>query len=245
MSTHIIYLKDGVKMMRPVTTRAEYMALRGSNEQQQLMAAIRSGNETLKHRLVQMNYSCLPNADGTLRGSTRMSNTVGMDIDHLSAEEMPAVRDRILNKKDELGLGMLEESARGCGYHLVFTRRPHMSQVENLQWAAQLLGVDYDAQAKDITRVFFTTGTEQLIYLDDSIFSSEEVLGTDFTDLHGLIKSSDDNNSCNSRNSCQIINHQKLNIMSKRETIKFIVQMIASIATAIVTALGATSCMGY
>ena len=67
--------------------------------------------------------------------------------------------------------------------------------------------------------------------------------GTDDTDLHGLIKSSDDNNSCNSRNSCQIINHQTLNIMSKRETIKFIVQMIASIATAIVTALGATSCM--
>ncbi|SEH59925.1 smalltalk protein [Xylanibacter ruminicola] len=31
--------------------------------------------------------------------------------------------------------------------------------------------------------------------------------------------------------------------MSKRETIKFIVQMIASIATAIVTALGTTSCM--
>ena len=190
-------------MMRPVTTRAEYMALRGSNEQQQLMAAIRSGNETLKHRLVQMNYSCLPNADGTLKGSTRMSDTVGMDIDHLKAEEMPAVRDRILNKKDELGLGMLEESARGCGYHLVFTRRPHMSQVENLQWAAQLLGVDYDAQAKDITRVFFTTGTEQLIYLDDAIFASEEVIGTDYTDLHGLIKSSDDNNSCNSRNSCQ------------------------------------------
>ena len=32
--------------------------------------------------------------------------------------------------------------------------------------------------------------------------------------------------------------------MSKRETIKFIVQMFASIATAIVTALGATSCIG-
>ena len=30
-----------------------------------------------------------------------------------------------------------------------------------------------------------------------------ERLGTDYTDLHGLIKSSDDNNSCNSRNSCQ------------------------------------------
>ena len=41
------------------------------------------------------------------------------------------------------------------------------------------------------------------------------------------------------------INHLKLKpTMSKKETIKFIVQMIASIATAIVTALGTTSCMG-
>ena len=32
--------------------------------------------------------------------------------------------------------------------------------------------------------------------------------------------------------------------MTKKETAKFIIQMIASIATAIVTALGATSCMG-
>ncbi|WP_155267549.1 smalltalk protein [Xylanibacter ruminicola] len=33
--------------------------------------------------------------------------------------------------------------------------------------------------------------------------------------------------------------------MSKKETLKFIIQMIASIATAIVTALGATSCMDF
>ena len=32
--------------------------------------------------------------------------------------------------------------------------------------------------------------------------------------------------------------------MSKKETLKFIVQMIASIATAILTALGTTSCIG-
>ena len=32
--------------------------------------------------------------------------------------------------------------------------------------------------------------------------------------------------------------------MSKKETVKFIVQIIASVATAIVTALGATSCVG-
>jgi hypothetical protein len=32
--------------------------------------------------------------------------------------------------------------------------------------------------------------------------------------------------------------------MTKKETVKFIVQLIASIASAILTALGATSCMG-
>ena len=34
-------------------------------------------------------------------------------------------------------------------------------------------------------------------------------------------------------------------IMTKKETIKFIAQIIVSIASAVLTALGATSCMGY
>ena len=203
----MIYYKDGAKMMRPVLSREEYLQLRNSGEQQQLVQRIRNGEEGLKHRLLQMNYSCLPNDDGSLKGSTRMSTTVGMDIDHLKADEMPAVRERILAKKDELGLLMLEESARGGGYHLVFARKPHMSQEENLQWAAQLLGVDYDAQAKDITRVFFTTGAEQLIYLDDAIFELEKVLGTNFTNLHELNNSANESDNKiirdNSCNSCQ------------------------------------------
>ena len=170
MSVHMIYYKDGAKMMRPILTREEYLQLRNGGEQQQLVQRIRAGEETLKHKLLQMNYSCLPNEDGTLKGSTRMSTTVGMDIDHLSADEMPAVRDRILGKKDELGLKMMEESARGCGYHLVFARRPELSQEENLKWASNLISVAYDSGAKDITRVFFTTSGNELIYLDDELF---------------------------------------------------------------------------
>ena len=161
-------------MMRPVHTREEYLALRNGGSQVEYVKRIRAGEERLKPELVQMNYSCMPNDDGTLKGSTRMSTTVGMDIDHLSPEEMPAVRDRILAKKDELGLGMLEESARGCGYHLVFARRPDLSQEGNLKWASDLLGVAFDKQAQDITRVFFTTSADQLIYLDDAIFEIEE-----------------------------------------------------------------------
>ena len=166
----MIYYKDGAKMMRSVLSREEYLQLRNGGEQQQLVARIRNGEEGLKHKLLQMNYSCLPNEDGTLKGSTRMSTTVGMDIDHLTPDEMPAVRDRILGKKDELGLKMMEESARGGGYHLVFARKPELSQEENLKWASELLGVEFDAQAKDITRVFFTTSGNELVYLDDNIF---------------------------------------------------------------------------
>ena len=170
MSVHMIYYKDGAKRMRPILTREEYLSLRNGGEQRRLVERIRAGEEGLKSKLVQMNYSCLPNEDGSLKGSKTMSTTVGMDIDHLTKEEMPAVRERILQKKEELGLLMLEESARGGGYHLVFRRRPELSQEENLKWASELLEVKYDDGAKDITRVFFTTSEGEMIYLEDAIF---------------------------------------------------------------------------
>ena len=173
MSVHYVYKRDGgAKMMRPIHTREEYLSLRNGGEQQQLVRRIRNGEEKLKFQLVEMNYSCLPNEDGSLKGSKTMSTTVGMDIDHIPAEEMQAVRERILSKKDELGLLMLEMSARGQGYHLVFKRRPDLSQESNLKWASELLEVEYDKGAKDITRVFFsTTGSpEDLVFLDDGVF---------------------------------------------------------------------------
>ena len=140
----MIYYKDGVKMMRPIQTREEYLALRGSSRQKATLKAVREGDEQQKHRLIQMNYSCLPNEDGSLKGSTVMSTSVGMDIDfkapdELSAEEsakwlakqMAGVPELVQSKKDELGLQMLERSATK-GYHLVFRRRPELSQEENL-----------------------------------------------------------------------------------------------------------------
>jgi len=170
----MIYYKDGQKMMMPILTKEEYMAIRNGGEQKDRVKRIRQGEESLKHKLVQMNYSCLPNEDGSLKGSNRMSTTVGMDIDHIPADQMQAVKERILSKAQELGLLMLEESARGAGYHLAFKRRPELSQEENLKWASELLEAEYDAGAKDITRVFFTTAAQQLIYLDDAVFQIKE-----------------------------------------------------------------------
>jgi hypothetical protein len=192
MSVFEVYKgKGGVKYMRPVPSREEYLKSRNTKRQQQTLKAVRSGEEKLKADLVQMNYSCLPNEDGTLKGSKRMSTSVGMDIDFKApkelseeeqqvwlAERMAKVPEMVLAKKDELGLLMLERSATK-GYHLVFKRRPELSQEENLKWASELLGVEFDAQAKDITRVFFTTTEAELLYLSDEIFESEESAATE------------------------------------------------------------------
>ena len=176
MSVHYIYYADGVKKMRPICSREEYLKLRNGGEQAAILKAVRSGDESRKRNLVQFNYSCLPNDDGTLRGSKRMSTTVAMDIDHVPAEEMQPLQERILKLKEELGLKMLEKSARGKGYHLVFARRQELSQEENLLWASELLGTKYDDGAKDITRVFYTTTAdeENLLFLDDRIFEIKE-----------------------------------------------------------------------
>ena len=170
MSVHVIYYKDGAKMMRPVTNHQEYLKLRDSKRQQDIIKAVRSGDDTQKSKLLQINYSCLPGTDGALKGATTPSTTIAMDVDHIPADQMEAVKQRILDNKDTLGLLMLELSARAQGYHLVFKRNPAITQEQNLHWASNLLDIQFDEGAKDITRVFFTTTAQDLLFLDDSIF---------------------------------------------------------------------------
>ena len=187
MSVHLVYYKDGVKMMRPVLDREEYLRLRDGDHQKSNLSRIRQGEVSLKGDLVQMNYSCLPNEDGTLKGSKTASTSVCMDIDFKApeglseeerkawlSEQMAKVPELVMSKKDELVPLMLERSATK-GYHLAFRRRPDLDQEGNLKWASDLLGIMFDVQAKDITRVYYTTTAdpEELLYLDDEIFSVE------------------------------------------------------------------------
>ena len=179
MSVHLIYYQQGHKMMEAVAIEEAYRRYRDSQTQARLMEAIRHPKpetdvSAAKRKLVQFNYSCLPTEDGGLKGAKRLSKSVGMDIDHLSADEVELVAATAIDKKDELGLLMLERSARGGGLHLVFRRHPEMDQETNLRWASDLLGVEYDAGAKDITRVFFATTSEDLLYLHEDLFDNAE-----------------------------------------------------------------------
>ena len=179
MSVHVIYYQQGHKMMKAVETEEAYRRYRDSQTQVRNLTLIRHPQEdtdvaAAKRKLVQFNYSCLPTEDGCLKGATRLSKSVGMDIDHLSADEVNAIAAMAIDKKDELGLLMLERSARGGGLHVVFRRHPEMDQEANLRWASDLLGVEYDAGAKDITRVFFATTSEDLLYLHEDLFDNGE-----------------------------------------------------------------------
>ena len=179
MSVHVIYYQQGHKMMKAVETEEAYRRYRDSQTQVRNLTLIRHPQEdtdvaAAKRKLVQFNYSCLPTEDGCLKGATRLSKSVGMDIDHLSADEVNAIAATAIDKKEELGLLMLERSARRGGLHVVFRRHPEMDQEVNLRWASDLLGVEYDAGAKDITRVFFATTSEDLLYLHEDLFDNGE-----------------------------------------------------------------------
>ena len=197
MSCYLVYYKNGAKMMRPITNRDEYIALRNKPSNVDYTAAARMGNPEAKRRMLQFNYSCLPGADGKLKGTKIVSNSVGMDIDlapsnspkgesnvgagakrslHSPLGEMErAIIDRVLSMKEDLGLLMLERSA-SKGLHIVFKRIGWLNQEENLEWAQKMLGVEFDKGAKDITRVFFTptASDEDLLYLSDDLFINEE-----------------------------------------------------------------------
>ena len=168
MSIHVIYYEGGAKKMRQILTEEEYRQLRDSEH----------NKKADKKHMVQMNYSCLPNEDGKLKGSKRISKSVGMDIDFCPDDadyekKMADVPELILSKKEDLGLLMLERSANK-GYHIAFRRKPNLSQEDNLKWAAKLLGVEYDKGAKDITRVFYTPPTDRLLYFDKELLDNTE-----------------------------------------------------------------------
>ena len=94
MSCNLIFVQGGNKLARPVTSREEYLALRGSSAQLANLRLARAGNDAAKRRLVQFNYSCdptpslpgegdgkSPSTVGILKGCKTPSATVGMDVD--------------------------------------------------------------------------------------------------------------------------------------------------------------------
>ena len=196
MAVNRIILRDGKKVCVPILKKSEYYRLRDVDFNRQCVEKARKGEmltsrngeqKSYKTLLEQFNYSCYPNEDGTLKGTTKPADSVGMDIDLCVPKELPEgvtkekwIQDEILNisknildKKEEIGLLLCERSATK-GLHIVFRRDVSLDQEGNLKRVSDVLGVPFDEAAKDITRVFFTPTSADILYIAEGLFSRGE-----------------------------------------------------------------------
>ena len=158
------------KFALPVKNREELMALRNSQENLENLSKARQGDSEAKGILLQLAYN-IGYVNGQIAGCKSIGSYFFHDVDCYDSEHSERIKSLILEKKDEIGLRMLERSASG-GWHLVCERRRGTTILENQVRVAKILKVEMDTSAKDLQRVVFSTSgsEEDLPYLDDCLF---------------------------------------------------------------------------
>ena len=162
--------RDKRKFAHPVKNREALMALRNAPENLENLAKARQGDHEAKMKLLQLAYN-IGHADGQIAGCNSIGSYFFHDVDCYDSEHSERIKTLVLEKKDEIGLMMLERSASG-GWHLVCKRQPGTTILENQVRVATILQLEMDTSTKDLQRVVFSTsGSEDdLPYLDDALF---------------------------------------------------------------------------
>jgi len=165
-----IYYEGKRKFALPIKNREELMSLRNSKTNIDTLAKVRQGDASAKPDLLQLAYN-IGHVNGQIAGCKSIGSYFFHDVDCYGTEESERIKNFVLEKKDEIGLKMLERSASG-GWHLVCQRIPGTTILENQVRVATILKVEMDTSAKDLQRVVFSTSgsEEDLPYLDDCLF---------------------------------------------------------------------------
>ena len=180
MIYRIYYDNKKHKFATRVKNREELMALRNAQQNLDNLDRVRKGDQTAKPHLLQLAYN-MGHVDGAVAGCKSIGSYFFHDVDCYDEEHSKQTKELILEKKDEIGLKMLERSASG-GWHLVCQRIPGTTILENQVRVATALQLEMDTNAKDLQRVVFSTSgsEEDLPYLDDCLFdepmSAEECI---------------------------------------------------------------------
>lgn len=158
------------KLANPVKDRQALMALRDEKKNLDYLEKARKGDAEAKAKLLQLAYN-IGYVDGEIAGCKSQGSFFFHDVDCYDQAQSEEMKNRILSKKDRIGLMMLERSAGG-GWHLVCRRVPGTTILENQVRVACVLQIEMDTNAKDLARVCFSTSgsEEDLVYLDDAIF---------------------------------------------------------------------------
>ena len=158
------------KLAHPVKDRKALLAKRNSAKNLKLLEKYHQGDTKSKAKLLQLAYN-LGYVDGPLAGCKSIGSFFFYDVDCYDKEQSETLKNQILEKKDAIGLVMLEKSAGG-GYHAVCKRVPGTTILENQVRVSCLLKIEMDTGAHDLQRVVYSTSgsEEDLIYLDDALF---------------------------------------------------------------------------
>lgn len=170
MINFITYGASGHKVAHVVTSRSEYLAIRGSEQNKHNFELARKGDRQAKMRLAQFNYNdMMPN--GKVSGACHPTDTFVLDIDLGSEPECNKLAAQILEKKQEINLLMLERTVN-YGLHLVCKRELGKTILENQVRLSILFKTEMDTNNKDLSRVLFssTDAPEELLFLDDRLF---------------------------------------------------------------------------
>ena len=171
MIYRITYNNKRQKLAKRVDSREEFLALRNSKENLENLAKAREGDSKAKARLVQFAYN-LGHVEGAFAGCKSIGSFFFHDIDCYDKEQSDAICQQIMDKKDEIGLKMLERSVSG-GWHLVCRREPGITILEAQVRVACALKIEQDTNTKDLQRVVYSTSgsLEDLIFLDNELFT--------------------------------------------------------------------------
>ncbi|MBQ0062129.1 MAG: hypothetical protein KBT15_10215 [Bacteroidales bacterium] len=171
MSCYHITMEQGHKVARPITSEAEYRALRNDPTNIKKLELARNGNKRAKMALLQINYNGhYPN--GILKGNKLPSAAFGFDIDDKDDFERAATI--LLASPDAFGLLMLEHSVNQGG-HAVFRREMGKTILENQVRIARALDCEMDTNTHDVNRVYFTTSANEcdLLYVHADLFNDQ------------------------------------------------------------------------
>ena len=170
---NLVYKVGGVKYCRPIKSSAELIAACNSPENIKNWEEYRKTNDKrYKERLVQTNYNCQVSEAGPLKGVQTVSPFVFYDIDCNDQTECREIIQMLLEKKEELGLVEVAESA-SYGVHAVARRMPGKTILECQVRISLLTHTEMDTHNKDNCRVVFhgpiTEETTPL--LDEALFT--------------------------------------------------------------------------
>ena len=166
-----IYYEGERKFALPIKNREQLMKLRNAKANLRNLEKVRQGDEKAKHDLLQLAYN-LGRVEGAIAGCKSIGSFFFHDVDYYDDAQTEQIKQHILDRREDIGLVMLERSPRG-GWHLVCKRRPGTTILENQVRVSTLLQLEMDTSAKDLQRVVFSTSgsEEDLPYLDDCLFT--------------------------------------------------------------------------